>query len=132
MNKKKPFIGLNRYEIGWPPVGYAYLYLDFEMLENMTPQEALEKVEAIGYQPSLRFLEKTTGLATCALLKVVKMEDETCPDSPFEDIIEALFETFGNAVRSPSGRPRAYYTQQGIDPDYQDAQLREPQLVGSV
>ena len=32
-------------------------------------------------------------------------------------------------VRSPSDRPRAYYTQQGIDPDYQDSKLREPQWV---
>ncbi|MEA5469699.1 hypothetical protein [Spirulina sp. 06S082] len=32
---------------------------------------------------------------------------------------------FGNAVRSLSGRPRVYYTQQAIDSDYRGFKLRE-------
>ncbi|MEM9543918.1 MAG: hypothetical protein AAGA60_31100 [Cyanobacteria bacterium P01_E01_bin.42] len=114
---KKSFVGLNRYQIGWPPIGWAYLYLDFGLLKNMSHQEALEKLEAMGYEPSLRLKQTTEGLIPCALLKVVKLDDPTSPESPFEDIIETLQVTFDGAVRSPCGRPKGYLQNIGLDPE---------------
>ena len=114
---EKPFIGLTRYEIGWPPVGYAYLYLDLGLLKNMTHREALAKLESMGYEPNLRYQETTNGLTVCALLKVVKLDDPTSPDNPFEDVLENLYITFDGAIRSPSGRPNGYLRNIGIDPD---------------
>ncbi|MBP0017747.1 MAG: hypothetical protein J7647_09330 [Cyanobacteria bacterium SBLK] len=101
----KPFVGLTPYQIGWPPSGYTFLYLDFDMLANMTPLEALKKLESMGYKPQLRLKETTSGFVTCALLKVVKLDDPSSRESPFEDILDDLHETFEGAIRSPSGHP---------------------------
>ena len=121
---KKPFVGLTPYQIGLPPAGYGFLYLDFKMLENMTHQEALKKLEEMGDKPSLRYKETAISLEVCALLEVRKMEDATSPDNPFEDIVENFY-IFGNAIRSPFGLSKGYYDRFGIDPDYQDPELQE-------
>ncbi|MGK7929234.1 MAG: hypothetical protein AB4290_29015 [Spirulina sp.] len=85
--------------------------------QQYVPSEALTKLEAMGYEPSLRIKETANGYVTCALLKVVELDDPTSPDNPFEDVIEHLQMTFDGAVRSPSGRPDGYLRNIGLDPE---------------
>ncbi|MEM9540558.1 MAG: hypothetical protein AAGA60_13785 [Cyanobacteria bacterium P01_E01_bin.42] len=100
----KPFVGLTPYQIGLAPRGYAFLFLDLGELQEISPQEAIDRLEEMGYKPSLRYEETIAGLRCCLLLKVVKLADVPFDweneESPFEDIIETLYEIFGSAVRS--------------------------------
>lgn len=100
----KPFVGLTPYQIGLAPRGYAFLFLDLGELRGMSPQEAIDRLEAMSHKPSLRYEETVNGLRCCLLLKVVKLAEVSFDwendESPYEDIIEELYEIFGSAVRS--------------------------------
>ena len=98
---KSAFVGLTPYQIGLAPRGYAFLFLDAERLP-MTPQEATDRLEEMGFKPSVRYEETESGLKVRFLLKAVKLADnfDWQDESPFDDIIEDLYDVFGEAVRS--------------------------------
>ncbi|WP_204102069.1 MULTISPECIES: hypothetical protein [Spirulina sp. CCY15215] len=128
----KPFVGLTPYQIGIPPAGYGFLYLNLEALERMTHQEAIAKLESMGYKPRLRYQETLKGLEVCALLSVAKLDRSTSLDAPFEDVLEDLFEIFGNAIRAPFGLSRKDCETLGVDPDYLDPKCLEEEAIALV
>ena len=98
---KSTFVGLTPYQIGLAPRGYAFLFLDAEKLP-MTAREATDRLEEMGFKPSVRYEETESGLKVHFLLKAVKLANDFDwqDESPFEDVIEALYDVFGEAVRS--------------------------------
>lgn len=97
------FIGLNQYQIGLPPEGYGYLFINLSALKNISAEDAIAKVESMGYEPKVRYWKTATGLKSCILLKVTKINNlET--ENRLGDEWESLAEIFGNAVRCPIGK----------------------------
>ncbi|MEA5468700.1 hypothetical protein [Spirulina sp. 06S082] len=107
MTTFKPFVGLNRYEIGIPLAGYSYLFINLNDLKDISPSEAIAKLEAMGYDPQLRYMRSVNGLEICLLLKTLKLRSLD-DKSPFGDEWETLVETLGTtnslAVRCSTGR----------------------------
>ena len=54
----QPFIGLNQYQIRLPLEGYGYLFINLSALKNIGAEEAIAKVEAMGYEPKVRVNER--------------------------------------------------------------------------
>ncbi|MEM9543165.1 MAG: hypothetical protein AAGA60_27205 [Cyanobacteria bacterium P01_E01_bin.42] len=99
----QPFIGLNQYQIGLPPKGYGYLFINLSALKNISADDTIAKVESMGYEPKVRYWQTESGLKTCILLKVTKIRnlDE---ENDLGEEWECLAEIFGNAVRCPIGK----------------------------
>jgi hypothetical protein len=104
----KSFIGLNQYQIEIPDIGWAYLFIDLTALETMLHNEAIAKLEEMGYTPTLRYWDTPDRLRPCLLLKAVQLK--TDDEEPFDEELEVLFPLFENAVRSPR-RPKNYCPQ---------------------
>lgn len=100
----KQFIGVNKYQIGLPKAGYSYLFLNLSDLQEISATDAIAKVETMGYDPQIRYMETTNGVKTCALLKMIKLED-SFEENPLGDEWATLAEIFGNAARCRTGRP---------------------------
>ena len=99
----QPFIGLNQYRIGLPPEGYGYLFINLSALNGISAEEAIAKVESMGYEPKVRYWQTASGLKTCLLLKVTKVKDLD-EENRLADEWESLAAIFGNAVRCPIGK----------------------------
>ncbi|MBP0018669.1 MAG: hypothetical protein J7647_14130 [Cyanobacteria bacterium SBLK] len=72
----------------------------------MPHNEAMAKLEEMGYEPSLRYWDTPDRLRPCLLLKTVQLK--TDEEEPFDEELDILFPLFENAVRSPR-RPKNYH-----------------------
>lgn len=105
--KSKPFIGLDRFQIGLPPMGYGYLFVNLCYLEGITPSEAIAKIQKMGYEPQLRYMTAENGIESCLLLKDVKIEssaDEEQLGEEFESLTIAIGQQQTIAVQCIIGK----------------------------
>ena len=105
------FQGLNDFQIGIPHPGCSYLFVNLLALEGITHQDALLKLQDMGYQLTLRYWDWNNGspLSVCALLKVQQDWDGSYEKDALVEEFETLCEVFGtcpNAVRFLRKRPR--------------------------
>lgn len=107
--KTKPFIGLNQFQIGLPPVGYGYLFISLRHLDGITPSNAIAKIKEIGYEPQLRYMTTEEGIDSCLVLKHIKIDnpaDEEQLGEEFEALTIALNQEKTIAVQCIIGKPQ--------------------------
>lgn len=106
--KNKSFIGLNQFQIGLPPTGYGYLFINLRYLEGINPEDAIAKIKEIGYEPQLRYMTTEDSIDSCLLLKNIKIKnsiEEEQLGEEFESLTIALNQEKTIAVQCIIGKP---------------------------
>ena len=106
--KSKPFIGLNQFQIGLPPTGYGYLFVNLRHLEGIIPEDAIAKIKEMGYEPQLRYMTTEDSIDSCLFLKDIKIENSTDEEQlgeEFEALTIALNQEKTIAVQCIIGKP---------------------------
>lgn len=93
-----------------PKPGQSLIAVELSALQHHTIDQALEKLEQLGYKPELRYAEGRDGLCLYALLRDEQFDSAEVIDDRYRlDERIALFEAFPDdemAVHSSRGLPR--------------------------
>ncbi|MGB0563205.1 MAG: hypothetical protein ACPGVO_15575 [Spirulinaceae cyanobacterium] len=108
IKKNKPFTDLNQFQLGFPPPGLGYLWVNLRYLEGISPEAAIAKIDAMGYKPQLRYMVTESGIDACLLLKVVEIQNSTTEEQlgeAFESLTLELHQEETIAVQCMIGKP---------------------------